>query len=258
MTNATSGFLTYNGARIYYEAEGDGEPVLFIHAGVANLRMWDDQAAFLGDRYRVIRFDTRGYGCTETEHVEFSNRADAAAVLDEVGERSAHVVGLSRGGQIALDFVLEQPDRARSLTVVAGGVGGFEADVASTVDWNEVEGWWDAKDWQRLTDFEVAHWVDGPGQPADRVAPEIRARVADWISTNYRAEKDEGVPQVLDPPAEARLDDLHVPLLVVVGELDDESTKASMRHLAERVPGAAPRVVRNRAHGQPRAATAVQ
>jgi 3-oxoadipate enol-lactonase len=238
MTTATSGFLIHSGARIYYEAEGEGEPVLFIHAGVANLRMWDDQAGSLGDRFRVIRFDTRGYGRTETEHVEFSNRADAAAVLDNVGERSAHIVGSSRGGQIALDFVLEQPDRARSLTVVAGGVGGFEADIASTVDWNEVEGWWDAKDWQRLTAFEVAHWVDGPGQPADRVDPEIRARVADWISTNYRAEKDEGVPLVLDPPAAARLGDLRVPLLVIIGEFDDESTTASMRHLAERFPGA--------------------
>ncbi len=238
VTKSTSGFLSHNGARIYYEAEGNGEPVLFIHAGVANLRMWDDQAAALGGRYRVIRFDTRGYGRTETEHVEFSNRADAAAVLDEVDERSAHVVGLSRGGQIALDFVLEQPERARSLTVVAGGIGGYEADDASTVDWDEVEGWWEAKDWNRLTDFEVAYWVDGPGQRADRVDRELRARVADWISTNYDAEKDEGIPQVLDPPAAARLDALRVPLLVIVGELDDESTKASMRHLAESVPGA--------------------
>jgi pimeloyl-ACP methyl ester carboxylesterase len=238
MSRATSGFLAYNGARIYYEVEGVGEPALFIHAGVANLRMWDDQSAALGDRYRVIRFDTRGYGRTETEHVEFSNRADAAAVLDEVGERSAHVIGLSRGGQIALDFVLEQPGRARSLSVVAGGVGGFEPAVASTVDWEEVEGWWASKEWQRLTDFEVAYWVDGPGQPVDRVDPEIRARVADWISTNYRAEKEEGIPQVLDPPAEARLAELSVPLLVVVGEFDDESTKASMQHLVDRVPGA--------------------
>jgi pimeloyl-ACP methyl ester carboxylesterase len=212
--------------------------VLFIHAGVANLRMWDDQAAALCDRFRIIRFDTRGYGRTETEHVEFSNRADAAAVLDEVGERSAHVVGLSRGGQIALDFVLERPDRARSLTIVAGGIGGFEPDVPTTVDWDEVEGWWEAKDWQRLTDFEVAYWVDGPGQSADRVDPEVRARVADWISTNYRAEKEEGVPQALDPPATTRLDDLRVPLLVIVGELDDEATRTSMRYLAEHVHGA--------------------
>jgi pimeloyl-ACP methyl ester carboxylesterase len=238
MTSATSGFLRHNGAHIYYEVEGDGEPVLFIHAGVANLRMWDDQAAALGARYRVVRFDTRGYGRTESEHVEFSNRADAAAVLDEVGEDSAHVVGLSRGGQIALDFVLERPDRTRSLTVVAGGIGGFEPEVRTTVDWDEVEGWWEAKDWQRLTDFEVAYWVDGPCQSADRVDPDVRARVAEWISTNYRAEKEEGVPQVLDPPAATRLGDLRVPLLVIVGQLDDDGTKASMRYLADRVPGA--------------------
>ena len=123
------------------------------------------------------------------------------------------------------------------MSVVAGGVGGYEADIASTVDWDEVEAWWDTKDWQRLTDFEVAYWVDGPGQPTDRVDPAIRALVSDWISTNYRAEKVEGIPQVLDPPADARLGDLRVPLLVIVGELDDESTTASMRHLAERVPG---------------------
>ena len=170
MTSTVSGHCEVAGGRIYYEVEGDGEPVLFIHAGVANLRMWDQQAAALGDRYRVIRFDTRGYGRTESDHVEFSNRADAAAVLDEVGEVSAHIVGLSRGGHIALDFALEYPTRTRSLAVVAGGVGGYESPSTSTVDWDEVEAWEQAKDWDRLTEFETAYWVDGPGQPRDRVA----------------------------------------------------------------------------------------
>jgi len=50
MTRAVSGYCEAAGARIYYEVEGEGEPVLFIHAGVANLRMWDQQAAALGDR----------------------------------------------------------------------------------------------------------------------------------------------------------------------------------------------------------------
>ena len=89
--------------------------------------MWDDQVAALQDAYRVIRYDTRGYGETETEAVSFSNRADIAALLDHLGEESAHVVGLSRGGIIALDFALEFPDRVRSLTVAAGGVGGYES-----------------------------------------------------------------------------------------------------------------------------------
>src|SRR6187431_2389129 len=119
-----SGFLETNGARIYYEAEGSGEPVVMIHAGVADLHMWDDQVAALRDTYRVICYDTRGFGRTETDAVEFSNRADIAALLDHLGEESTHVVGLSRGGQIALDFAIEFPDRVRSLVVAAGGVGG--------------------------------------------------------------------------------------------------------------------------------------
>src|SRR5687768_17684276 len=106
MTTATSGFLAHNGARIYYEAEGEGEPVVLIHAGVANLRMWDDQVAALRDRYRMIRYDTRGFGRTETDAVAFSNRADIAALLDHLGEESAHLVGFSRAGSIALDFAL--------------------------------------------------------------------------------------------------------------------------------------------------------
>ena len=73
-----SGFLETNGASIYHEVEGTGEAVVLIHAGVANLRMWDDQVAALRDSYRVIRYDTRGFGRTETEAVEFSNRADVA------------------------------------------------------------------------------------------------------------------------------------------------------------------------------------
>src|ERR687895_2140030 len=119
-------YLETNGARIAYDVEGSGEPVVLIHAGIANRSQWDDQVAALKDAYRVIRYDTRGYGETETDSVAFSNRADIAALLDHLDEEAAHVVGLSRGGQIALDFALEFPARARSLTVVAGGIGGYE------------------------------------------------------------------------------------------------------------------------------------
>src|SRR5687767_5999827 len=96
--SSMKGTLETNGARIYYQVEGSGEPVVLIHAGVADLRMWDGQVAALRDSYRVIRYDTRGFGRTETDAVEFSNRADIAALLDHLGERSAHVVGFSRAG----------------------------------------------------------------------------------------------------------------------------------------------------------------
>lgn len=230
--------LETNGARIAYDVDGSGEAVLLIHAGVANRSMWDDQVAALTDAYRVIRHDTRGYGETETDAVKFSNRADIAALLDELGEPSAHVVGLSRGGNIALDFALEFPRRVRSLAVVAGGVGGYESPAELPPEtWEPVEAMWKAKHWKELTDWETAFWADGPGQSPDR-APAVRQRVHEWVLANYLAEKEEGEPQPLDPPAETRLADFHGPLLVMLGTLDDPGTTDAMRHLAERVPGA--------------------
>jgi 3-oxoadipate enol-lactonase len=234
-----SGFLETNGARIYYEVDGSGEPVVLIHAGVANLRMWDEQVDALKGSYRVIRYDTRGFGMTETEAVEFSNRADIAALLDHLGERSAHVVGLSRAGSIALDFALEFPERVHSLVVAAGGVSGYESPESSSEEaFAEPEKLWEAKDWERLADWETDFWAEGPGQPRGRVAPHVRARVHDWILTNYQAEKEEGQPQVLDPPANERIAQLRAPLLVMLGTLDEPGTSETMRHLASVVPGA--------------------
>ncbi len=237
MTNQ-SGFLETNGARIRYEVAGQGEPVLFIHAGVADMTMWDGQVEALRDAYRVIRYDTRGFGRTETEAVPFSNRADVAAVLDHAGESSAHVVGLSRGGMIALDFALEFPDRVRSLTVAAGGIGGrmSPAELPEST-WEEPERLIEAKDWDAIAEWETAFWADGPGQPRDRV-PQVRERVHGWILENYRAEKVEGEPQPLKPPAAEWLGDLRVPLLVLAGTLDDPGTTESMRYLASVVPNA--------------------
>jgi pimeloyl-ACP methyl ester carboxylesterase len=237
MTEQT-GTLETGGARIYYEVEGAGEPLLLIHAGVADLTMWDAQVEALRDGYRVIRYDTRGFGRTETDAVPFSNRADIAALLDHLGESSAHVVGLSRGGVIGLDFALEFPDRVRSLTVAAGGIGGrmSPAELPEST-WEEPERLIEAKDWDAIAEWETAFWADGPGQRSDRV-PEVRARVHRWILDNYRAEKVEGEPQPLSPPAAERLGDLRAPLLVLLGTLDDPGTTESMRHLASAVPGA--------------------
>ena len=241
--------LEANGARIAYDTDGSGEAVLLIHAGVANRRMWDDQVVALREAYRVIRHDTRGFGETETDAVEFSNRADIAALLDHLGEASAHVVGLSRGGMIALDFALEYPDRTRSVVVASGGVAGYDSpDDATEADFAEPEAAYNAKDWPAISEWETNYWVEGPGQPVGRVDPALRARVHGWILDNYVAEKEEGTPQPLDPPANSRLGQLGAPLLVMYGTLDEAGTQSHMRYLAESVPGARLEVFEGAAH----------
>lgn len=236
-----SGFLETNGARIYYEVEGDGQPLLLIHGGLGSLRMWDGVVPAVADRHRVIRYDTRGFGQTETEDVEFSNREDAVAILDHLGVRSTVVVGQSRGGNIALDLAIEQPRRVTALASVAGGVGGHEGELPEGTEsppWDELERLEEAHDWDSLAEMETRIWVDGWGQPMTRVDQALRSRVHDWILSTYQAEKPEGRPQPLQPSAVERLGEVQIPVLVMLGTADEPGGILSSRHLARTVPGA--------------------
>ncbi len=236
-----SGFVEADGGRIYFEVEGDGHPLLLIHGGLGTLRMWDEQVPAFTERYRVIRYDTRGFGRTETEDVEFTNRGDAAAVLDHVGASTAYVVGQSRGGVIALDLTLDRPDRVDALISVAGGVGGYESEPPEGVElppWDEMERLEEARDWDSLAELETQVWVDGWGQPRDRVDTALRRRVKDWILANYRADIAFGKPQPLVPPAAERLGEVGVPTLVLIGTVDELDSVLAERHLAASVPGA--------------------
>jgi len=248
-----SGFIPVNGGRLYYEEAGEGTPLVLIHAGVANLRQWDPQVPALAEQYRVIRYDTRGWGRSESEHVEFSNHGDLEQVLDHLGVQATHLLGTSRSASIALNFTVTHPERVTSLTEVAGGGVGEPDLPAEDVAVGEAlekatEEALEAKDWKRLADLETAFWGDGPGQPEGRLDQAIRARMHDWILTTYAAEKEEGIPQRLDPPADDRLDQVTMPLLVVIGELDEAYTNATCRTLADSVPGARFEVFEGAAH----------
>ncbi len=85
--NSTTGFLEVPGASLYYECAGQGYPLVLIHAGIADSRMWDEQVAAFAPRYRVIRYDVRGFGQTRLGAGSFANYEDVAALLDASGER---------------------------------------------------------------------------------------------------------------------------------------------------------------------------
>ena len=222
-----SGFLDFNHGRIYYEVDGNGPALSLIHAGVANLRQWDEQVPAFAERYRVIRYDCRTFGRTTSENVPVSNRADLAAVLDHLGVTQTAVLGLSRGGSIAVDFTLDYPERVTALIPVAAGLGGFQTPPTPDEQalWDEYDHRYEARDWGWIVDTETAFWVDGPRQPADRVPAVIRDR-------------EEPIAEQLEPPAVNRLREIKVPTLVMVGDLDEGGTIEACRKLATDIPGA--------------------
>ncbi|HVV78441.1 MAG TPA: alpha/beta hydrolase, partial [Pseudolabrys sp.] len=123
---------TDDGVRLYFEETGSGQPVIFVHEFAGDLRSYEPQMRHFGKRYRTIAFNARGFPPSDVpERVSSYSQVRAAddilAVLDHIGERQAHIVGLSMGGFATLHFGIRHGASARSLCV--GGCGyGAEPD----------------------------------------------------------------------------------------------------------------------------------
>ena len=119
---------TDDGVRLYFEETGTGHPVIFVHEFAGDMRSYEPQMRHFGKRYRAVSYNARGFPPSDVpEHVSSYSQARAAddilAVLDHLGEKQAHVVGLSMGGFATLHFGLRHPDRAASLCIGGCGYG---------------------------------------------------------------------------------------------------------------------------------------
>jgi len=115
--------LNVGDATLRYETRGTGQALVFIHGWAQSLEIWDDQVAAFAPRYRVIRFDRRGFG-QSTGHADVSADADDVRILlDSLGIRTAHVVGLSAGARGALRFAAAFPDRVDGLVLYGAPPG---------------------------------------------------------------------------------------------------------------------------------------
>jgi 3-oxoadipate enol-lactonase len=253
---AHTGTLDVPGGRLAYEVAGDGPPLLLVHAGITDRRMWDDVWEPLARTHTVIRHDTRGFGETviTDPSVAYSNRADIVALLDHLGIAKAALCGVSRSGSIVVDTALEFPDRVSALIPVAAGLGGFEVEPTpgEIEAFTELERLEEAKDWDAVIELELRIWIDGIGQPARRVR-EIRRRVEAMERRIYGERLGDGDVDVipLQPRAAGRIAGLRVPALVIVGDLDTPETVASSRHIALTIPGARLVVLSGVAHLPP-------
>ncbi len=250
MANAQTGYADINGARLYYEVAGQGHPLVFIHAWIADNTMWDGQFAALANQYRVIRYDNRGFGKTEPVDGEFSPREDLLGLLKRLDIEQAYLVGCSNGGTVAMDFTLEHPDTVDALVMVGSGPGGLEIDVPPPRQFAEAEEARKAHDWERLLELETQVWIDGEGRTPDQVDPAFRehAKAMNRQIMAYQAKELGKTKPGLQPPAVQRLDELHLPVLVVCGDLDNSFAKAAADYMEQHIAGATKVIMRGTAH----------
>jgi pimeloyl-ACP methyl ester carboxylesterase len=111
-----------NGVSLYVEEHGAGDPLVLVHGGLVSSAMWAGAVPLLAEQFRVITFDSRGHGQSTNPSGALSyelSTDDTAALIDALGLESPFVGGWSDGGEVALQFGLRHPGRARAL--IAGG-----------------------------------------------------------------------------------------------------------------------------------------
>lgn len=201
---------------LYYEVSGTGPPIVFIHGLAGDARMWDQHAAYLADRFQVVRYDLRGHGrSTMPADAPYSHSDDLAELLDHLAIERAIVVGQSMGGEIAVSFALGYPERVTRLVLVDTALNGYEWSSAWNESWGDVVDACVRGDRPAIVEAILAH----PVLEVTVRIPEVRAILAE-IFAGYSgwhfANRDPLVQD--DPPSIQRLREITVPVLFVTGD----------------------------------------
>lgn len=243
--------LTKSGrAKLAVEVTGEGDPIVFLHARVADRRMWIHQMQEFGNRHQAVSYDRRGFGGTVADAEDHSAVEDLMSVLYTVTNGSpAILVGSSQGGGIALDAALQYPSYVRALVLLSSSVTGAPKIEHPPQVENLLEQLKRAEaeyEHDEALKIRTQLWLDGPFQYEGRVVGEARMVFEEMNATALSlppigSNTDSSV-------AYGQLNKLLAPTLVMCGDLDLPGIRERSQYIAMNVPGARSCVVAGAAH----------
>ncbi len=255
MKRPVTGFVETNGTQLYYEMMGEGHPLVLIHGGYMDRRMWDDQFAAFAQQYRVIRYDVRGFGKTELPPVPYTDRQDLYHLLSFLGIEKTYLVGLSLGGEIAIDFTLDHPGIVDALILVGSSISG--APIMDLITQEQLQQ--HIKQWTPFEEAQarrdLAGMVEGimshPTLVPSTNYPSARQKVRENLSEySFAWVLESRLKQETEPPAWDRLKDIHSPTLLILGGDDDKLLHTFADRLEQDIPNAK-RVIIPETHHMP-------
>jgi len=214
-----TGFAEFGDSRLYYEIAGEGEPtVILLHGGMLDSTMWDEQFALLAQNYRVVRYDASAHGQSTLPPEAYWDHMDLRGLMDHLGIERAVLVGLSMGGRVAIDMALEEPDRVEAVVAVSSGLGGYRfVSDFHMENRKKLIAAWKSGEFDAVVEAFQREWTDGPQRSPEDVDPEVRERVCAMARATVEHVME---GRSIQPPAIERVNELDVPMLVIVGELD--------------------------------------
>lgn len=241
--------IELNGTQIFGVEQGHGAPVVFLHAGVADHRMWLPQIEAMDLGIHAIAYDQRGYGHSISEDVPCSDIDDLLAVLDHFRIERAVLVGCSMGGGLASAFALTHPDRVAGLVLVASAFTGMpmiELDARE----NEIDAHYQkleaGDDLDALNQFEARVWLDGARAEEGRVQGALRDL---FLNMNSLRLKHPSLSQkAARPETYSRLHEIKMPFLLIAGTFDSAYHEKLNAMIAQDVPQAEAKLIEQTGH----------
>ncbi len=239
---------TINHLRIHFEQAGCGNAILFLHGLGSCGQDWLLQTPSFCSRFRVIAPDLHGHGQTDKPRKRVSiaqMTADVACLLDALGVKRTHIVGLSMGGCVAQQLALDDPTRVRSLTLVNtfarfdSGTPGNALPLALRMGVLGVLGL------PAQARFVAARMFPKPEQA------ELRALAAERIASNDLATYTRLILAIRAFDVTRRLGEIACPTLVIAGDRDTTVPLRAKRFLAQHIPGARFEMIADSGHATP-------
>ena len=246
-----SGYINVGKAAIYYEHSGSGTPFIMIHAGVADSRQWNNEFIHFSEDYQAVRYDMRGYGKSEPVDSAFSHLGDLNALIDALPIDPPFILmGCSIGGGMSMDFALANPEKVMALIMVGSSPSWLELDIEDPDKISEAVKAYEEGNLDLAAELETQIWFDGMDRTPDQVNIQMRTLAYEMNRTAIGHEvKQLGrrLPDT-DKPAFNRLDEIKIPLLIIVGSQDLPYFHAAADYMTERIDSAQTRKIDNAAH----------
>jgi 3-oxoadipate enol-lactonase len=239
--------LALPGARLAYQVSGAGPAVVLVHGFGLDMRMWDAQAEHLAARFRVVRYDCRGFGASGPfdPAVPYTHAGDLLELLDHLAIDQAVLAGLSFGGRIVMQAALAAPRRVRGLALLDAVLDDVPWDPESAAGLDEAA----RQARERGLLAGRAAWLDHPLFATARRRPAAASALADMVA-GYPGQHWTGHDphRQSEPRLIEVLEQLAGPALVAVGEQDVPCFREMSAVLARRIPAARHHVVAGAGH----------
>ena len=242
-----SGYINVDGGKLFFEAAGKGENIVLIHDGAVHREVWDAQFPVFAEKYRVIRYDRRGFGKSPNPTIPFSNIDDLNQLFIQLKLKKAVIMGISSGGGLAIDFTLKYPDKVSSLVLVGAVVGGYGYTSHMFTRGGHVKSLAEL-----LSDPQKTIEYFGKEDPYEIYKENIKAKEKFLKLLNENpinvSQKDNTLLIRADRPAAKYLDEIKVPTLILVGEYDIPDVHAHAGVIEFGIPNARREIIYNSGH----------